>query len=104
MAMDYKASSAKEKLDELQKNPLVFYEYEPVNVQDGMGHKHSTEGWNSCDSTFNFLLYEKDLPHNNKMRRLFVIGKQILSNGKVDEKKEGRDIVDFELIQSYWAA
>lgn len=50
-------------------------------------------------STINFLLYEKDLPHNNKKRRLFVIGKQILSNGRVDEKKEGQYIVDFEITE-----
>lgn len=49
--------------------------------------------------TINFLLYEKDLPQNNKKRRLFVIGKQILSNGRVDEKKEGQDIVDFEITE-----
>lgn len=45
------------------------------------------------------MLYEKNLPHNNKKRRLFVIGKRILYNGKVDEKKKGQDIVDFEITE-----
>ena len=97
--MCYKASSTKERFVEIQKNPLVFCKYGQVNVQDEKGDNHSTEGWSSCDSTINFLLYEKDLPHNNKKRRLFVIGKQILSNGRVDEKKEGQDIVDFEITE-----
>ncbi len=97
--MCYKASSTKERFDEIQKNPLVFCKYGQVNVQDEKGYNHSTVGWSSCDSTINFLLYEKDLPHNNKKRRLFVIGKQILSNGRVDEKKEGQDIVDFEITE-----
>lgn len=97
--MSYKASSTKERFDELQKNPLVFCKYGSVNVQDEMGYNHSTEAWSACDSTINFLLYEKDLPHNNQKRRLFVIGKQILSNGKVDEKKDGQDIVDFEIFE-----
>ncbi len=97
--MSYKASSTKERFDELQKDPLVFCKFGPVNVQDEMGYNHSAEGWSSCDSTINFLLYENDLPHNNQKRRLFVIGKQILTNGKVDEKKEGQDIVDFEISE-----
>lgn len=97
--MSYKASSTKERYDELQKNPLVFCKFGPVNVQDDMGYSHTGEAWSSCDPTINFLVYERDLPHNNKKRRLFVVGKQILTNGEVDEKKEGQDIVDFELIE-----
>ena len=97
--MSYKASSTKERFDELQKNPLVFCKYGPVNVQDEKGFNHSTEAWSSCEPTINFLLYEKDLPHNEKKRRLFVVGKQIPSLGKVDEKKEGQDIVDFEISE-----
>ena len=97
--MSYKASSTKERFNELQKNPLVFCKFGPVNVQDDMGYIHSTEGWSACDSTINFMLYDKDLPHNNKKRRLFIIGKQIFSNGKVDEKKGAQDIVDFEISE-----
>ena len=97
--MSYKASSTKERFDELQKNPLVFCKFGPVNVQDDMGYNHSTEGWSSCDPTINLIIYEKDLPHNNQTRKLFRIGKQLFPNGKIDEKKEGKDIVDFEILE-----
>lgn len=95
--MSYKASSTKERYDELQKNPLVFCKFGQVNVQDDMGYNHTGEAWSSCDPTINFLVYERDLPHNNKKRRLFVVGKRILTNGEVDEKKDGQDVIDFEI-------
>lgn len=97
--MSYLASSTKERFDELQKNPLVFCKFGTVNVQDDMGYNHATEGWSSCDPTIKLIFYEKDLPHNNQTRQLFRIGKQLFPNGKIDEKKEGKDIVDFEILE-----
>lgn len=97
--MSYKASSTKERFDELQKNPLIFCKFEPVYEQDDMGHHYLTNDWSACDSTIVFRLKKKDLPHYNRKTGLFVIGKQILSNGKVDKEKEGQDLVDFEIAE-----
>lgn len=97
--MSFNASSTKERYEELRKNPLVFSKFGPINIQDDMGYNHSTTGWSSCDSTIHFVLTENDLPNNDSGRRLFVIGKQVFLNGKIDEKKEGQDTVNFEIIE-----
>lgn len=97
--MSYKASSTKERFDELQKNPLFFCKYGTVKVQDEMGYSHSKEGWSSCDPTIDFFLYEDDLPQINQQRRLFIIGDQIFTNGEVDNNKEKQDSVDFDVIE-----
>lgn len=97
--MGFKASSTKERFDEIQKNPLIFCKFGPISVQDDIGYTHTGEGWSSCDATINFLAYEKDLPPENRRRRLFVVGKQIFTNGEIDKKKEGQDIVEFEISE-----
>lgn len=95
--MDYKASSTKERFDELQKNPLFFCKLGTITVQDPNGYKQLVNAWVSCDQTINVQLYEKNLPKNDSKRRLFIIRSQILSNGEIDKKKEGKDIVEFEI-------
>lgn len=97
--MSNKASSTKERFDELQKNPLFFCKYGTITIQDDIGYTHSVDGWVSCDQTITVQLSDKDLPLNDQKRRLFVIGEQIFSNGKIDEKKEGQDIVEFEITE-----
>lgn len=97
--MSYIASSTKERYDELQKNPLVFVKYGQFSVEDEMGFSHSTEGWSSCDPTIQFVQYQQDLPKNESGRRLFVVGNRIFPNGEIDEKKEDKDIVEFEVTE-----
>lgn len=97
--MSFRASSTKERYDELQKDPLVFCKFGQVEVEDDMGYTHSTERWNSCDPTITVSISDEELPHKNLKRRLFVIGKQIFPNGSIDEKKEGQDIIEFEITE-----
>lgn len=85
--MDYKASSTKERFDELQKNPLFFCKLGTITVQDHTGYIQQVNAWVSCDQTINVQLYEKDLPKNDSKRRLFIIRSQILSNGEIDKKE-----------------
>ncbi|WP_295591676.1 hypothetical protein [uncultured Methanobrevibacter sp.] len=93
------ASSTKQRYDEILNNPLVFCKFGQTNIQDDIGFSHNVEGWSSCDSTISFHANEKDLPPDDKRRRLFVVGKPILSNGEVDQKKEDQDIVNFEITE-----
>lgn len=90
--MGYLASSTKERLNELQKNPLFFCKLNTRNYR-----KDATEDvWSSCDSTIDITIKrDNDYPQNYK--RLFVILEQYLTNGAIDEKKEDKDKVQFEV-------
>lgn len=97
--MSYNAYSTKERYEELQKNPLVFGKFGLVNIQDEMGYNHPSTGWGSCDSTICFFISEQTLSNNDSGRRLFVIGKQVQLNEKIDGNKEGQDNVCFEITE-----
>ncbi len=94
--MTYYAFSTKERYEELKKNPLVFCKLEEQNVYfDGRPQK--MKGWYSCDETLQLFIDEKDLPFNEKDRRLFVIGKENLTNGEIDKNKQDQDEISFEV-------
>lgn len=93
--MSFKASSTKERFDELQKDPLVFCKFGLIEY----GYNHSAEEWSSCDATIKFQASEKDLPPGNVRRRLFVIGSQIYTNGEIEKEKKEKDTVEFEMSE-----
>ena len=95
--MEYTASSTKERFEELRKNPLVFGKYETRTVQDGKGGICQEGYWISCDSTIEFSIDGKNLHKNDSERKLFIIGTQILPNGRVDEEIREIDSVEFEI-------
>jgi len=95
--MAFLATSTKERFDELKKAPVLFCKYENVSDYDDHGMFFTKTGWFSCDSTIDLFISKNELGENPSGRRLFIIGKQLLSNGSIDENKEGKDIVQFEI-------
>lgn len=94
--MTYHAFSTKERYEELKKDPLVFCRFGEITEYPD-GRPQTRKGWHSCDETLKLFIEEKELPLNAYGRRLFVIGKEIRSNGNVDEKKQGQDRIFFEI-------
>lgn len=94
--MIYHAFSTKERYEELKKNPLVFCKFDETVVFFD-GRPQNMKGWFSCDETLQLFIDENDLPSNKQGRRLFIIGKENLTNGEIDNKKQGQDEVSFEV-------
>ena len=95
--MSYNASSTKERYEVLKKDPLIFCKFDEQTEYDDNGRPITRKGWFSCDNTVGLFIDEKELPIVPHGRRLFVIGKEILENGKIDDKKQDIDRIKFEV-------
>ena len=97
--MSYRASTTKERYEELIKDPIFFCKYQKEIRYNNDDIHNVGNGWRSCNPTINLFISDSILPNNDSGRKLFVFENIELPNGSLDEKKEDTDIIFFDVTE-----